>query len=519
MPDHLVYQKRTVYQIILAMEKIITLKREFINKDIKAQLEFVSELYNSGEYFSVYCLLENENFFEAADDWSYEKINLKLLLAKVLIGYGCSSTPKKICSEIRNSKTLWNQLKPQERTLVSFRLMSVYFDLYLFKEILVLSEAVLKEITEDDPRYLYIKMTELLSKLDLGQDVVAEFEKTLKKVDEAEKIPKEYKEHHHYFLLCYSWEYGHLNKDDFLKKCNEMLLTSTHSALHYHLLIAEFYQEEGELKKAKDYFSKNVDIEKLKKTPYFYFQYIPVFNNICVEPGRVDDEIMLRCFPCQSHTGYSPSGDYTESSPIIAKRKKWINEVSALNDVSSKESAWLIHSETLSKFRYQDVTEMQNVLDLCAGLLIIDGKKTILSKARTIMIFCIVSSGALGVNEIFLSEKVYFEENIYPKSAVLRTRDLITQIQKMGIPIIRKNKIIYFDRTKWSLPILMPTSYRFEGEFKYFKQFCKDRIIDIHMVTDICEIKRATAASYIKKWKDDNLIVKDEARYGNWKII
>lgn len=160
----------------------------------------------------------------------------------------------------------------------------------------------------------------------------------------------------------------------------------------------------------------------------------------------------------------------------------------------------------------------KNTIDLVSGMIQHDGKKTLLSDKRYKLLKNAIFYSVSGVSEFTLTEKVFEDENLPFSSLLLRTRDLVTQLQRAKLPIVRENCRVKFDFDKVDVPIVISSSvdlthgilWRLKLKYDYINRVCLKSELGV---------SQATANRLLKQWLEMGAIATVPGRYGDYTIV
>jgi len=130
----------------------------------------------------------------------------------------------------------------------------------------------------------------------------------------------------------------------------------------------------------------------------------------------------------------------------------------------------------------------------------------------------IIASGSQGASEVLLSERLYGDERIALLSAVERAQNIVTQLKKLGFPIIRKKRRLYFDFAKSRERILLPKDHRYQGELEFLRSQ-RVTTLDRMTVCRVLKVSRRTSSLYLKEWKANRQIEPSGRRYGEYVFV
>lgn len=180
--------------------------------------------------------------------------------------------------------------------------------------------------------------------------------------------------------------------------------------------------------------------------------------------------------------------------------------------------AWLIAGgELLSRDEVEEGGR-RPTLDLRSGAWLKNGRRRFLGRARSVALMTIIASGSQGASEVLLSERLYGDERIALLSAVERAQNIVTQLKRLGLPIVRKKRRLYFEFTKSRERILLPKDHRYQGELAFLRA---QRLpsLDRGTVCRLLKVSMRTSSLYLDEWKTNRLIEPSGRRYGEYVFI
>lgn len=183
----------------------------------------------------------------------------------------------------------------------------------------------------------------------------------------------------------------------------------------------------------------------------------------------------------------------------------------------ANEDLYVIRGNELRITKYEDIEHerKESVLDLVSGFYRYKNRKTFLSKNRILAIKAIISMGPIGIKDILIGEYVFLDENVALNSVRKRSQDIVTQLQKIEIPVKRKDNTIFYDFENSPLTILIGAQ-EIRGEIAYLKK--KHKVINKKIVTYELMTKPSTSSLYLKKWREENKIVPTNDPYGDYRF-
>lgn len=261
-------------------------------------------------------------------------------------------------------------------------------------------------------------------------------------------------------------------------------------------LKAHAFHVQGEEKKALDNARKLLKLlnSSLVKLNYQTRHLIDSIEKNAVGETQIDNDVLLILYP------------------RLEKRLtlKTIKE-------NEHEELYVIKRNALRTTRYSQIEhdKKDSVLDLVSGFYRFKNRKLFLSKNRALAIKAIISMGPIGIKDILIGEYVFRDENIRFNSIRKRSQDLVTQLQKIEIPIIRKDNTIYYDFDNSPLTVIIGAD-EYRGEIAYLKN--KHSIINKKIVTYELMTKPSTSSLYLKQWREENKIIPTNDPYGDYRF-
>lgn len=180
--------------------------------------------------------------------------------------------------------------------------------------------------------------------------------------------------------------------------------------------------------------------------------------------------------------------------------------------------AWLIADRELLSRDDGEEARLRPTLDLRSGAWLKGGRRRFLGRVRSVALMAIIASGSQGASEVLLSERLYGDERIALLSAVERAQNIVTQLKKLGFPIIRKKRRLYFDFAKSRERILLPKDHRYQGELAFLRS---QRVMTLDRMTvcRVLKVSRRTSSLYLKEWKANRQIEPSGRRYGEYVFV
>lgn len=306
---------------------------------------------------------------------------------------------------------------------------------------------------------------------------------------------------------------GSLTLDDC--NCIEEKLTQanplpTHQAYFYYLIgYAKFLSMD--IAAALPFFQKALSLSQslIEKHSIIFW-----LNKIAPETIPLVEQVLLKCSPYNSIESYLSGNRYTSICPSDLPR--YLLE-SAKNSISpEKHDCWVISKNEITLKNYLKIEDLNTKLDLYSGILIENGQVSkILTSLRAKLIRIIYGSGSLGAHVSYLIDVIFDGTYYFYESPHLRLKNLIAEITKLGISIIRNKNTYFYDFEKNNFNVIFPCDHSFLGPLIYLTrshQSINRKIIEIKL-----NIKPSTASSYLKQWREKGLVKKDDTnKYGEF---
>lgn len=277
--------------------------------------------------------------------------------------------------------------------------------------------------------------------------------------------------------------------------------------------------------KAKCYLFEKNDELALKalnqyNTRHFYFRIESFFlkKYYLHQCLSLENDISLHCYPSFNSYSHISGNRFFPAKYKIAK--SFINHLPYLEKkiFQKKEKFWLIEDNTLQSYKIsKKFYEKEQYIDLVSGIIKTQGKIVSLGKARSAALVAIISTGGEGANEYLMSDVIYPGENVSHQYLFSRVQDLVTQLQKLGLPVFRQERKIFFNFKKNKHSVLISKNYKYFDELFYLANHFKT--INRTILKNELNISTRTANLYLKKWAEEKRIKPDFKKYGNFKII
>lgn len=198
----------------------------------------------------------------------------------------------------------------------------------------------------------------------------------------------------------------------------------------------------------------------------------------------------------------------------------FFSQLPALRDyeTSNASELWLIAAGEIFSGDDVDMTCVRPTLDLRSGAWLKSGRRRFLGRTRSVALMTIVASGAKGANELLLSERLYRHERISLSNAVERAQNVVTQLKRLGFPIVRNKRRFYFDFKKSRDRILLPIDHCYKGEIAFLRTLGASTL-DRKTVCRVLNVSLRASSLYIKEWKMQRLIASSGNRHGEYIFV
>lgn len=288
-------------------------------------------------------------------------------------------------------------------------------------------------------------------------------------------------------------------------------LPPTHSRHAYRLLGQAYYLQSNH-NKACEYLQKaleSCDSIYLKQAVLFWLNKItPTLISSC-------EHVLMKCAPTFAQESFLSGNRFAENLPVGTPLfYRLLKE----NSIPESFDCWVISRTDVKVYEYDELHIEGKHLDLKAGLYFHGKHKIILTDLRVQLLRLIISFGKEGAHQSFLIDAVFEGTYYYYESAKLRIKNLIVELNKLGMKIKRKSNRYFFDFDKNAFPIIFPLNHNYNGPIAYLKK--SETSISRLVIEKKLNVKPSTASLYLKKWKDDGLIIKeDHQKYGEFSFV
>ncbi len=431
-----------------------------------------------------------------------EALQTYLLFAKMMANNGAEQFALRILKKFKAEIEVRKISNSVLLYAIHSTIIGFYGDIGMDEETIFYGEKVLKENVINDPqleRFItYISWKVLFAKLSLGkistENFLQQYE-TIKK-----QIPQDPKSLNYYesekvitLIMNSTWPL-----EKFLKECDHLIAQpENHMAPFLLLSKVRILQNAGKLKEAYELCNQIKDDFPPSAFRYYVY-YISQLNALCYDILSFTDSILVRAYPFVDFSLYKDS-----------------NKIHGHNlDLD----VWHIANKKISSQKYEDIPSQAPCLDLKAALVVLpQGKVELLSPLRTQVLKLLLGSSTLGCTPMQLTEKLFLNESIDFKYLIKRMEDVVSQLIKLGFPIYRKEKRLYFDFESYNSTIILPRTNETSNPLFYLKKNLP--AINSKTLCSTLNISRASSWNYIAEWTKEGLIKKDPLQPGKYLFI
>lgn len=273
---------------------------------------------------------------------------------------------------------------------------------------------------------------------------------------------------------------------------------------NYNFLLGEYEKSKGNDQKALEYFNLSLNLNPTATE----LSYI-IFYKYIVNPAScsVQEIIFLRCAPIATPSGIVSYNLFTHYSarrhPINVVYKPYLE---VLKKDPLEKNCWYFDSveKLVTRENYQLLGERKNCLDFYSGIYRTESKLKIIPKHKLNALKIIFGSSIYGAHEILLIDMVYEQKFFQCNSGKLRIKNLINQLNKLGIYIYRKNNRYFYDFEKNKLNVIFPIDHQSRGILALIAKDTQN--LSLKSLMRDYRIKKSTGSSYIRNWKLRGLI-------------
>jgi tetratricopeptide (TPR) repeat protein len=292
-----------------------------------------------------------------------------------------------------------------------------------------------------------------------------------------------------------------IQDNNFLDKANlyidQNLVPASDLAYIYFMMgMNEFFQKNND--RAKIYLHKALEFSSINTDRLLFYFWLEQ-----IDPKELDplQKVFIRCASFRSTPSFLMGNRFEKSLSYHHDVYDFAREVEL-----SHNDSWMISNNNIIDCSYSNYEINENLLDLKAGIVIKNKNVTyILSQIRAKCLRVIISHGKEGVNISTLVDALFDEQVYYYHSALLRVKNLLVELKKLGFKLRRVNNIIYYQFEKNNFHILFPKNHEHIGVFCYIKKISPN-LINSTILQDVLNIKSAQASLLIKAWKEAELI-------------
>lgn len=284
----------------------------------------------------------------------------------------------------------------------------------------------------------------------------------------------------------------------------------THQASHYYLIgYAHFFSKDSAT--ALLYFQKALSISQSLTEKHSILFWL---NKIGAKNIPFAEQVLLKCSPYNSIESYLSGNRYANN--YSCQLPPYLTEYAKHSPSPEKHDCWVIYNNEFSLTNYLQIEDQSTNLDLYSGVLIENGQVSkILTSLRVKLIRIIYGSGSLGAHVSYLIDIIFDGTYCFYESPHLRLKNLIAEITKLGISIIRHKNTYYYDFENNNFNVIFPCDHSFLGPLIFITK--SHHSINRKIIETKLNIKPSTASAYLKKWREKGLIKKDDiSKYGEF---
>lgn len=255
----------------------------------------------------------------------------------------------------------------------------------------------------------------------------------------------------------------------------------------------------------------------------FYFEMESLFlrQYYLRERLSLPEQVSLHCFPGPNDYSNLLGNRFSLGDRQIQTRlpNVFYKQLPGLGRFEARVTSdvWLIADGRLEAAGEVEGMRRRATLDLRFGHWKKSHRQHFLGRIRSLALMTIAASGSFGASEVLLAERLYEEERIALSSAIDRAQNVVTQLKRMGFPILRRNRRFFFDFAKNSDRILLPRDHVYQGELAFLRS--QTQSFDRALVCRHLHVSKRTASLYICDWKMRDLIAPSGSRYGEYIFV
>lgn len=274
---------------------------------------------------------------------------------------------------------------------------------------------------------------------------------------------------------------------------------------NYHSTLGFFEYLKGNNQKALECFEMSLTLNPTATEK----SYIIFWKDlIATDSSAIEDLIYLRCSPLASTSNlvsFNLFSHNTERRYHVDYYYKPFYKKLCEDNLSKNCWFFNVQNKEINREEYIEINPQASCLDFYSGIMKSSRGFKIISNHQLRALRIIFGCSNFGAHEILLIDLVYEQPSFKYESGRLRVKNLINQISKMGIYIIRKKNRYYYDFTKNNFDIIFPIDHKTRGLLAYISKSSSQ--LSLKTLTQDFKIKKSTASLNIKNWKNSGLIV------------
>ena len=421
---------------------------------------------------------------------------------KTIIAFGAVNTGKKLLKMVKNRI----ERLPEKELLLTFKkeliiLLGIMHDIHMSDEIFEFISSFgsnIQQMLESDRNFKFLWAMVLTEIKTPNNDLALALFKDLQNDEHLAPSSRDFSRVKFLRLML---DKKIVSPESIIQTVTEIEKSpNTESSVYLSDLKAHAYFLIGEQKKAHDNASKVLQklSSSLVKLNYDTRLLInDIEKNLHPEKNKstsIDNAVLLKLYPKLEHR--------------VSSKRTIENEL---------EEVYVIKKNNIRIATYKEIEhdKKDNVLDLVSGYYRSKNRKLFLSKNRTLAMKAIISMGPIGIKDILIGEYVFLDQNIRFTSLRKRSQDLVTQLQKIELPIIRKDNTIFYDFENSPLTLIAGAD-EYRGEIAYLK--LKHSVINKKIVTYELMTKPSTSSLYLKQWREEKKITPTNDPYGDYRF-
>lgn len=480
---------------------------------LKEKNQLIIQMINEGTSSQIKHYLSKELDESQLLKANYEQTLHQVLLARFLSFHGATISPIRIANKVIQNKLSNNNFSGEELSKLYYQIAVVYFELYSargIEELYIRYSFKNKNINEFS---LFLKLIYYQSQISSGKKKYNHaMENKFRLISKTNSLSPliEYSIKH--FTVC---NLIYSPTPDFKKTLKQLETLSRNAP-------ASFITDLKLLKK-KIYINLNkkqkqhLDIEKNGKNLYHMIENLFLDKFYYNQKLQLADEVMLHCYPTFNEYSFLLGNRFYSKNFKLSKNfLLHLNFIESFRDKSMTDH-WLIDNNSITNSQNTFGEEKLNILNLATGLYVNSkGKVTFLGEKKSTALMIIISTGSFGASDFLLAERVYAEENISQKTACQRIQDLITQLKKIGFPLLRSNRKIYFIFDENINKVLIPKTFFYVGELGHIQH--QSMSVNKLLIQKTLRISPRASSYKIKEWKSAQLLKASNKKKGEYTI-